>query len=114
KTVRKTGSGSPQPSMHSAVLYVHGFTDYFFQRDLADFFTRHGYAFYALDLRKCGRSRRDGQTAHYISDLAMSDHELSECMCIVSAATVGAPCFLAAHSTDGLILPLWLDAHRRH
>lgn len=111
--VRKTGSGSAEPSMHSAVLYVHGFTDYFFQRDLADFFTRHGYAFYALDLRKCGRSRRDGQTAHYISDLAMYDHELSEAMSIISADTGGVPVVLAAHSTGGLILPLWLDAHRR-
>ena len=39
-----------------AVLYVHGFTDYFFQTELADFYTERGFAFFALDLRKCGRS----------------------------------------------------------
>ena len=32
-----------------------------------------GYHFYALDLRKCGRSRRAGQTAHYVSDLSFYD-----------------------------------------
>ena len=35
-----------------------------------------GYAFYALDLRKCGRSRRPGQTAHYVGDLALYGSEL--------------------------------------
>ena len=59
-----------------AVLYVHGFSDYFFQTDLADFFAARGLAFYALDLRKSGRSRRPGHTAHYASDLAAYDAEL--------------------------------------
>ncbi|HET8660245.1 MAG TPA: alpha/beta hydrolase, partial [Micromonosporaceae bacterium] len=39
-----------------AVLYVHGFNDYFFQTHLADFYVARGWDFYALDLRKCGRS----------------------------------------------------------
>ena len=34
-----------------AVLYVHGFSDYFFQRHMAERFAAEGYAFYALDLR---------------------------------------------------------------
>ena len=33
-----------------AVLYVHGFTDYFFQKHLAEHFAEQGYAFFALDL----------------------------------------------------------------
>ena len=39
-----------------AVLYLHGFIDYFFQRHVADEFTRRRYNYYALDLRKYGRS----------------------------------------------------------
>ncbi|MEK8226237.1 alpha/beta hydrolase [Oerskovia sp. M15] len=39
-----------------AVLYVHGFVDYFFQAHLGDAFEEHGYAFYAIDLRGYGRS----------------------------------------------------------
>ena len=39
-----------------AILYVHGFIDYFFQTELADNFNKWGYNFYAVDLRKYGRS----------------------------------------------------------
>lgn len=93
----------------AAVIYVHGFSDYFFQTELADFHTDRGYAFYALDLRKCGRSRSDGQTPHYVSDLALYDAELEEALRIVRAEVPDVPVVLSAHSTGGLILPLWLD-----
>ena len=104
----------PPTSTTGAILYVHGFTDYFFQRELADFFTARGYAFYALDLRKCGRSRRDGQLAHYVSDLALYDDELDRALDVVRSET-GHSVLLSAHSTGGLILPLWLARRRtRH
>ena len=45
-----------------AVLHVHGFADYFFQADYAAWWTARGYDFYAVDLRKYGRSLRDHQT----------------------------------------------------
>jgi alpha-beta hydrolase superfamily lysophospholipase len=95
-----------------AVLYVHGFCDYFFQTALADFFAGHGLAFYALDLRKSGRARRRGQTAHYVSDLAMCDEELDKALAIVSAEQPDVPVIVVAHSTGGLIAPLWLDRRR--
>ncbi|MFI6168362.1 alpha/beta hydrolase [Nocardia sp. NPDC051052] len=95
-----------------AVLYVHGFTDYFFQEHLAEHFAALGYHFYALDLRKCGRSLRDGQTPHYVTDLALYDDELNEALRIVREET-GGPVVLNAHSTGGLILPLWLDRLNR-
>src|ERR1700756_2904834 len=64
---------TPLEEERGAVLYVHGFTDYFFQTELADFFAARGLQFYALDLRKCGRARKPGHTAHYVSDLALYD-----------------------------------------
>lgn len=100
---------TPPPSPHGAVIYVHGFSDYFFQREVADFFTERGYAFYALDLRKCGRSRREGQLGHYVSDLGLYDTELERALAIVRDETGGAPVLWSGHSTGGLILPLWLD-----
>ncbi|MGI9085004.1 MAG: alpha/beta hydrolase [Aeromicrobium sp.] len=96
-----------------AVLYVHGFTDYFFQKELADFCSGHGFAFFALDLRKCGRSRRPDQTPHYVSDLKLYDAELSRALAAVRHETGDAPVLLAAHSTGGLILSLWLDRLNR-
>jgi alpha-beta hydrolase superfamily lysophospholipase len=102
---------SPQDSW-AAVLYVHGFTDYFFQTDLADFFVARQMQFYALDLRKCGRARKPGQTAHYASDLSLYDSELDRVLAIVTAAHPGKPVILVAHSTGGLIVSLWLNRRR--
>ncbi|WP_345151227.1 alpha/beta hydrolase [Nonomuraea rubra] len=45
-----------------AVLYLHGFTDYFFQDHLAEHYVQRGIDFYALDLRKYGRSLLPHQT----------------------------------------------------
>lgn len=104
---------SPRPgeATRGAVLYVHGFTDYFFQTELADFFAQRGLRFYALELRKCGRARRPGHTAHYVSDLALYDEELDRALSVIEQENPGLPVIAAAHSTGGLIVPLWL--HRR-
>ncbi|SIS10889.1 Lysophospholipase, alpha-beta hydrolase superfamily [Williamsia sterculiae] len=109
--VRHTPTGA-EPPPGPAVLYVHGFTDYFFQRPLAEFFDDRGFTFYALDLRKCGRSLREGQTPHYITDLEAYDTELGAALDRVIAET-GGPVLVAAHSTGGLITALWLDRLRR-
>ena len=50
--VRRAGG---ETSEH-AVLYLHGWNDYFFQTHVADAFSAAGFAFYALDLRRYGRS----------------------------------------------------------
>ena len=94
------------------VLYVHGFADYFFQTDLADFFAERGLAFYAIDLRKSGRARRTGQTAHYASDLAQYDAELDRAMDLIAAEHPDRPVTVVAHSTGGLIASLYLDRRR--
>jgi alpha-beta hydrolase superfamily lysophospholipase len=105
---------NPRPAevSHGAVLYLHGFSDYFFQTELADFFADRGLAFFGLDLRKSGRARRPGQTAHYVSDLALCDAELEAALDIVLGEHPGQPVVVVAHSTGGLITPLWLDRRR--
>ena len=103
---------SAQADVRGVALYVHGFADYFFQTELADFLAERGLAFYALDLRKSGRARRPGHTAHYVSDLALYDAELDETLRIVREEHPGLPVLAVAHSTGGLILSLYLDRHR--
>jgi len=102
----------PGERVDGAVLYVHGFSDYFFQTELADFFAERGHAFFAIDLRKCGRARRPGQTAHHVSDLALCDEELDAALELVAEDHGGVPVVVVAHSTGGLITPLWLDRRR--
>jgi alpha-beta hydrolase superfamily lysophospholipase len=106
--------GTSEPD--HAVLAVHGYTDYFFNTALADHFADRGFAFYALDMQKCGRSRRDGQTPHFITDLAHYDTELDRALSAVrEQAPPGRPVkvLVYGHSSGGLIVPLWLDRLRR-
>ncbi|TWS25180.1 alpha/beta hydrolase [Tsukamurella sputi] len=109
KHVPSTAAKDP----HHAVLWVHGFSDYFFQTDVAEFFAERGYAFYALDLRKCGRSLRDGQSAHYATDFTVYDTELDLAVEAIEREHPGLGIVVAAHSTGGLITPLWLDRRRK-
>lgn len=102
-----------QATPRGAYLHVHGYTDYFFQTGLAEHLSALGYAFYAIDLRKCGRSIRPGQTPHFVSDLALYDTELDEALRIVQQETAVDDVVIGAHSTGGLVVPLWLDRRRQ-
>ncbi|MEV6768202.1 alpha/beta hydrolase [Nocardia sp. NPDC051030] len=104
--IRYTPADAPVATR--AVLYVHGFTDYFFQEHLAEHMAAQGYAFYALDLRKCGRSTRAGQTPHFVTDLALYDVELNRSLKIMREET-GLPVLIMGHSTGGLVTSLWLS-----
>jgi alpha-beta hydrolase superfamily lysophospholipase len=96
-----------------AVLAVHGYTDYFFNTELAASFAARGFAFYALDLHKCGRSWRDGQTPHFTTDLSRYDTELERALAIIADETGAAPLCIYGHSAGGLIVTLWLDRLRQ-
>ena len=52
-------------SLRGIVLYVHGYNDYFFQKELAEKADSAGFAFFAIDLHYCGRS--------FVSDEPRSD-----------------------------------------
>ena len=90
-----------------AVLYVHGYNDYFFQKALGDSIVQHGYSFYALDLRKYGRSILPHQDAFELRDITEYQEELSEALRIMREEGQ-TELFLLAHSTGGLITPLFL------
>lgn len=104
---------SEPAAVDHAVLAVHGYTDYFFNTALGDHFAGRGFAFYALDLQKCGRSRRDGQTPHFITDLAHYDAELDRALAIINEDAQSNSVLVYGHSSGGLIVPLWLDRLRR-
>ena len=94
------------------VLYVHGWSDYFFQRELAEYWNARGAAFYALDLRKYGRSLRDGQTPGYVADLQTYDEDLDAAVAVIrSVHGAAARLLVMAHSTGGLVTALWADRH---
>ena len=100
--------GLPVPG-RTSVLWVHGMTDYFFHAHVAEAMTEAGYNFYALDLRKCGRSRREGQKWHYSTDFRHYYADLTAAL-----DRIDGPVVPVAHSTGGLIVPLWADHLRRN
>ncbi|MDR2254428.1 MAG: alpha/beta hydrolase [Arthrobacter sp.] len=111
----RAGTGSaPSPAAPWAgadVLYVHGWSDYFFQAELARSISALGARFFALDLRKYGRSLREGQTPGYIEDLAGYDDEIGAALRLMRAEHSGRKLVLLGHSTGGLTLSLWAHRH---
>lgn len=102
---------APPSPTDDAVLHVHGYSDYFFQDHLADAMAARGLAFWAIDLRRCGRSWREGEVPHLVAELDEHFEELDAAVAAMTAA--GARRVVVhAHSTGGLIAALWLDARR--
>ena len=95
-----------------AILYLHGWSDYFFQTGLAEYWHARGAAFHALDLRKYGRSLRPGQTPGYVADLETYDEEIEAALDVI-AGELGARArvMIMGHSTGGLVASLWADRH---
>lgn len=107
-----------QPGTERRVLlYLHGWNDYFFHGELAEFFTKQGIAFYALDLRKYGRSLRDHQTPGYIEDLETYDEDIALAWAAIERDMAhrfpgaGLRRAIFAHSTGGLISVLWANRY---
>ncbi|MGH3347982.1 MAG: alpha/beta hydrolase [Nocardioides sp.] len=95
-----------------AVLHVHGFCDYFFQTDYAQWWVDRGYDFYALDLRKYGRSLLPHQLPNYVTDLREHFAEIDAAWHRITVRDGHDQVVVSAHSTGGLTCSLWAD-HRR-
>lgn len=96
-----------------AVLYLHGFNDYFFQEEMALQFNAHGYHLYALDLRKYGRSWLPHQKFNDIRDLKAYYEEITRALEIIRQEGA-TQVLLLGHSTGGLILTIYAKDHPDH
>lgn len=97
----------------SAVLYIHGFNDYFFQAEMAEEYNQHGFNFYGLDLRKYGRSWLPHQKLNNARDLKEYYAEIDESLKIIRAEG-NSYVILMGHSTGGLIVPLYAADHQEN
>ncbi|QXJ21309.1 alpha/beta hydrolase [Actinomadura graeca] len=91
-----------------AVLCLHGYNDYFFNVGLADFLAARGRDFYALDLRKCGRSWRPHQTRLHCRSLGDYMDDIDAAMRVISEVDGHDDVLLVGHSMGGLVSALWL------
>ena len=98
-----------------AIMYVHGWNDYFYRRHASEYWESLGIPFYAVDLRKFGRSYRPYQTPGYIEDLheyrlafnALRDQ-------IVKEQGKDGRILMIAHSQGGLSASLWVNTEHPH
>jgi len=104
--VRRVGATGTE--RRPAVLYLHGWNDYFFQTHLGDAFAELGYAFFALDLRRYGRSLRVGQLRGFVTDLSEYFEELDAAAAVLAEDHDGL--VVVGHSTGGLVSALWAAA----
>lgn len=96
-----------------AVLYIHGYTDYFFQTHLADFFNQNGLHFYAIDLRRHGRALRPQQWPNYTASI---DEFLEDVDAAITQLQTNEGIdwlLLNGHSTGGLVAALYGHRGRR-
>ncbi|PTX44636.1 alpha-beta hydrolase superfamily lysophospholipase [Christiangramia gaetbulicola] len=91
-----------------SVLYLHGYVDYFFQAHLGEKFNANSFDFYALDLRKYGRSLLPHQHPNYCRDLAEYHEEISLAIRHINDASNGE-IILMGHSTGGLIASNYMN-----
>lgn len=84
-----------------AYLYVHGFNDYFFQSEMGRRFVDSGYNFYAVDLRRYGRSKEPWQYPYNIRDIREYYADIDSALAQIRRDG-NTDITLSGHSTGGL------------
>ena len=100
-------AGSGRPRHDRAVLYLHGFVDYFFHPHVGAALAEHGYDLHGLDLRDFGRSIRDGRPPNDTRDLAVYAEEVDTAVRLLRERYTQVA--LLGHSTGGLIASLYAN-----
>lgn len=89
------------------VLYIHGFNDYFFQLQMAEEFNAHGYDFFAVDLRKYGRSLLKGQRPFQARDMREYFADIDSALVEMRREGLRR-IVVAGHSTGGLLAAYYM------
>ncbi|MCM1153372.1 MAG: alpha/beta hydrolase [Muribaculum sp.] len=96
---------SPHRS-RKAFLYIHGFNDYFFQREMGERFVDSGYNFYAVDLRRYGRSRLPWQYPFNVRNQREYFRDIDSALAQIRRDG-NTDITLGGHSTGGLTVILF-------
>lgn len=90
-----------QAPTRRAYLYIHGFNDYFFQEDMGRIFNDSGYNFYAVDLRRYGRSKLEWQYPFNVRDMREYFADIDSAISQIQRDG-NTDITLSGHSTGGL------------
>ncbi|WP_111710186.1 alpha/beta hydrolase [Lutibacter citreus] len=92
----------------ASVLYIHGYVDYFFHPHLGEKFNENNFDFYAIDLRKYGRSLLKHQHPNYCKNIEEYFEEIS--IAIQKIHKTSSQIYLLGHSTGGLITSSYMNS----
>lgn len=102
-TIVRLRSGRPS---RKAYLYIHGFNDYFFQKEMGERMADSGYNFYAVDLRRYGRSREPWQYPFNVRNLKEYFADIDSAVAQIRRDG-NTDITLSGHSTGGLTVSLY-------
>jgi alpha-beta hydrolase superfamily lysophospholipase len=105
-------SRPPGTPSQRAILYIHGFSDYFFHDHMADWANAQGYHFYALDMRKYGRSILPHQKPNMFRDVSEYFEELDAAIAMIRDDGCSRLALLG-HSTGGLVASNYAHERRK-
>jgi len=91
----------------AVVLHVHGYNDHFFQTHVADAFAEMGCAFYAVDMRRAGRSLQARDKPHHITAISELGDDIGAAAAAATPDAGDLPLIVHAHSTGGLAAAIW-------
>jgi len=94
-------------SPRAVVLHIHGYNDHFFQTHVADAFVEMGCAFYAVDMRRAGRSLQAHDKPHHITEIGELGDDIGAAAAAAMADAGDLPLLVHAHSTGGLAAAVW-------
>ncbi|RXJ57928.1 alpha/beta hydrolase [Candidatus Marinarcus aquaticus] len=98
-------------SSKKAILYIHGFNDYFFNTQFAQKFLDQGYAFYALDLHGYGRNLKSKERVFSFKDIQEFDDEITQAITFIKNQG-HTNITLYGYSQGGLIATLYANKYR--
>lgn len=101
----KQSSGATKCS-DTAILYIHGYIDYFFNDNLASAATSNGFGFYAVELRKYGHSYLTGQHFNYCRSIYEYYSDIDRSVEQILQDGYSRIAFIG-HSTGGLLASLY-------
>jgi alpha-beta hydrolase superfamily lysophospholipase len=90
-----------------SVLYLHGYIDYFFHPHVAEEFHKNDFDFYALDLRRYGRSLLRHQKPNYCRNIEEYFEEITASLKIITRKN--GKIYILGHSTGGLIASCYMN-----
>ncbi|MCM1021544.1 MAG: alpha/beta hydrolase [Muribaculum sp.] len=95
-------------SLKRGVLYIHGYNDYFFQKEMAERFADSCYSFYAVDLRKYGRSIMPGQRIFDVRNISEYYPDIDSALAVMKNNGIDSVVMIG-HSTGGLTASSYIN-----